>query len=168
MRKLFVAVMMICLFSITNSPCLEAKTFSSTLYPAPGAQWEVFEQPFFRVNTIYRLKHVGDPRYLHQPFVAVDPSGQEYMLTFNVVHLSRQQILNDFNKLVREEKLNIDATNVEEYARFFVQVHGLTTPSISTIRPASDGYMVECILPLGESLELTIAPNGTIQINKND
>jgi hypothetical protein len=90
-------------------------------YSPPGAQWTVFDQPFFKQHRVLRL--VGaHPLYTHRPYVAVPKDGNAVILTHGVVRRSAASILSDFNQIARAEQLQLSPKDVLPYAEFFAEV----------------------------------------------
>lgn len=105
----------------------EKKQIASQVFPAPGAKWEVFEQPFWKHSVIFHLTSVSDPRWYHRPFVAVDEKDKGYLLSDGALKVSSSLILENFNDLALKENLEIPPKEEIEYALFFAKVFGLAS-----------------------------------------
>ena len=100
-----------------------------SVYRAPGAEWAVLEQPFWKHHVVFRLVKSTDPKFAHRPKVAVDEQGKVDVLTDGVFKVSQGVILESFNHVAQSEAIQITPENIEDYARFFLKVHLLTYDS---------------------------------------
>ena len=89
----------------------------------PGAEWAVLEQPFWKHHVVFKLVKSTDPRFSHRPKVAVDEQNKPHLLTDGILKISHESVLKEFNRAAQSEAVQITADNVEEYVRFFWNVH---------------------------------------------
>lgn len=129
---LLLATVMLVFTLVLSQPVIantieEKELIASQLYQAPGAQWEVYDQPFWKHWTILQLISSDlatlVPGPYPRPFVAVDEQGAGYLLT-NMNDGDREAALENFNQLALQEAIEVTANNIEEYAHFFIQVYG--------------------------------------------
>ncbi len=86
------------------------------IHNPPEAQWRIVDQPFWQAYHVLKLVTAEWP---HRPTVAVDESGNGYLLTYRVVHRSRADIFEQFNQIARKENLTITPDTARAYAEFF-------------------------------------------------
>ena len=89
-------------------------------FSAPNAQWVQMDQSFLKHYTVL---HLIQADYPHRPSVAIDGKDKPTMLSGGVLKMGEEDILKPYNQLVKSEGLQIDAKNIESYARFFATVH---------------------------------------------
>ena len=113
----------------------EKQQIASKVFQAPGAKWEVFEQPFWKHSVIFHLTSGPDPVNgdYRRPFVAVDQGNKGYVLTDNT--LMNTSAISNFDSKASQEVIKITKDNVEEYARFFARVYGIPNCEVQDIIP---------------------------------
>ncbi len=104
-------------------------TAKRVVYGTQDAAWERVDQPFWQRQVVFRVVANSDPRLYHRPSVAVGNEGRACLLTMNVQRVSRQRLLDCFNRIARKESLRIASENAASYARFFAVVHLLQQDS---------------------------------------
>ena len=135
MRRVIILICLILFFSSrifsaensSGAALKEKEKVAGKIFPTPDAQsqWEILDQPFWKNHVVFKLNKVSDYRWPHRPVVAVNDRNAGFILSHNVLKVSPQSILENFNNIAKAESLQITKENIEEYAAFFARVYGI-------------------------------------------